>query len=341
MPATTVMPVSAAARRTPSAHGPSRGSATGCSETPNRHIVASGNTTSRAPSAAARRVYSSTVVRLAAGSVPLSICARAIRMRFRVGRAAVTGSDAVPRHREHRVTQPASLRCDGDAGTVQLGHHLPPAHPRPEHALTRRGGPGAVGRGQQRVDRLARNIVVDKHFRQPLSQIGRSLEMVGVARQCQADRAIAVKQHPAAPSAQLVTRAVDHQSAGGQPGPQCRPGVRHLLDRVLAQHVERAHQHRPQPGQLETAEGELHPGRRRRLCGVDPHRVDLQADHPHVCPHVAAAGRPVPASSPAARRNPGRPPGGLPLTPAEPAPAANEPASGRSGAAGCTRWYPA
>ena len=56
MPATTVMPASAAIRRTPSAQGPSTGSAIGASGTPNRHIVASGNTTSDAPASTARPV---------------------------------------------------------------------------------------------------------------------------------------------------------------------------------------------------------------------------------------------------------------------------------------------
>ncbi len=56
IPAITVIPASAAMRRTASAHGPSTGSAIGASGTPNRHIVASGNTTSAAPASAARLV---------------------------------------------------------------------------------------------------------------------------------------------------------------------------------------------------------------------------------------------------------------------------------------------
>ena len=56
MPATTVIPARAAMPRTPSAQGPSMASATGASGTPNRDIVPSGNTTSRAPASAARRV---------------------------------------------------------------------------------------------------------------------------------------------------------------------------------------------------------------------------------------------------------------------------------------------
>ena len=56
MPAMTVMPALDAMRRTPSAHGPSNGSASSDSGTPNRHIVASGNSTRLAPASAARRV---------------------------------------------------------------------------------------------------------------------------------------------------------------------------------------------------------------------------------------------------------------------------------------------
>ena len=47
MPATTTMPVRSAMARTPDAHGPSSGSATGANGTPKRHIVASGKSTSR------------------------------------------------------------------------------------------------------------------------------------------------------------------------------------------------------------------------------------------------------------------------------------------------------
>ena len=85
MPAMTVMPASVAIRRTPSAHGPSVGSAIGASGTPNWHMVASGNTTSVAPASAAWRVYSRTTCRFAAGSLPLRICANAIRMSASLG----------------------------------------------------------------------------------------------------------------------------------------------------------------------------------------------------------------------------------------------------------------
>ena len=67
-------------RRTPLAQGPPTGSAIGASGTPNRHMVASGKTTNFAPASAARPVYSRTSSRFAAGSVPLRICANAIRM---------------------------------------------------------------------------------------------------------------------------------------------------------------------------------------------------------------------------------------------------------------------
>src|ERR1700761_1451607 len=95
MPAITVIPDSVAIRRTPSAQGPSTGSAIGPSGTPNRHMVASGNTTSFAPASAARPAYSRTSCRFCAGSVPLRICANAIRMGASLGASAVGGLGVV------------------------------------------------------------------------------------------------------------------------------------------------------------------------------------------------------------------------------------------------------
>ena len=48
-------------------------------------MVASGNTTSFAPASAAWRLYSATSCKFAAGSVPLRICAKAIRMSASLG----------------------------------------------------------------------------------------------------------------------------------------------------------------------------------------------------------------------------------------------------------------
>ena len=111
-----------------------------------------------------------------------------------------------------------------------------------------------------------------------------------VARQRQAHRAVGVQQHPAAAPAEFVAGAVDDQTARARVGPHHRPRVGHRVDVVLAQHVERPHQHRLQSGQFETAEGEFDVGRRHGRCGaggVDPLGVDLQADDPHVGPHRA------------------------------------------------------
>ena len=87
MPATTTMPARAAMSRTALAQGPSNGSATPPSGTPKRTMVASGKSTSDAPASTARRVYSSTSVRLAAGSVLLWIWASAIRIPERMAPA--------------------------------------------------------------------------------------------------------------------------------------------------------------------------------------------------------------------------------------------------------------
>ena len=67
MPATMTSPARSAISRSRFAHGPSAGSATGPSGRPNRAIVASGQTSSRAPAAAASVAYSSTWSRLASG----------------------------------------------------------------------------------------------------------------------------------------------------------------------------------------------------------------------------------------------------------------------------------
>ncbi len=79
---------------------------------------------------------------------------------------------------------------------------------------------------------------------------------------------------PAAPAAQLVAGAVDDQPARRQPRLHQRPRVAHRLDRILAQHVEGAHQNRCPPGQFEAAEPEFHAVARRR----HSIRVDLKAD---------------------------------------------------------------
>ena len=105
MPATTTTPASPAIDRTADAHGPSSGSATGASGTPNRHIVASGNTTSAAPASAARAVSSATSFRLAAGSVPARIWASAMRMRRAYG---------------PRATQPAVNASSASNSSVML-----------------------------------------------------------------------------------------------------------------------------------------------------------------------------------------------------------------------------
>jgi hypothetical protein len=81
IPAATVMPARSAMSRTAFAHLPSTGCAISASDPPPKHrIIASGNTTSRAPSVAARPVYSSIVARFSATSSVLVTWARAIRI---------------------------------------------------------------------------------------------------------------------------------------------------------------------------------------------------------------------------------------------------------------------
>ena len=121
-------------------------------------------------------------------------------------------------------------------------------------------------------------------------------------------------------------RIVDHASATAS-------------SRVLAQHVERAHQNRAQPGQFETAERELD-GRRCGVAGARPAPDRSPGRPPARRCAPCAAGSPAPAWSPAARRSRGRPPADRRRTAARCAPAASAPASGRCGAAGWRRWCP-
>ncbi len=107
----------------------------------------------------------------------------------------------------------------------------------------------------------------------------------------QAHRPVSIQQNPAAMPAQLVTGTVHDQSVRGEPGPHGVPGVGDGVRRVLAQHIERAHQYRAQPSQLESAEGEfdaIRPGVAGRR---HPFRIDLQTDYPNVGPDGAQPGR--------------------------------------------------
>ncbi len=75
---------------------------------------------------------------------------------------------------------------------------------------------------------------------------------------------------------QLVAGALDQQRAGARHLP---PGRVHPVLRVLPEHVERAHHHRREPGQLETAPAELQArGIGEREGGAHPYRIDLQTD---------------------------------------------------------------
>ena len=71
-----------------------------------------------------------------------------------------------PRHREHPVAHAAPRRFDRPAVIAQKVQHRAPPLSGPEHAVTGDAGPRAVRGDEQGVDRLARDIVVDKHFGQ-------------------------------------------------------------------------------------------------------------------------------------------------------------------------------
>ena len=163
--------------------------------------------------------------------------------------------------------------------------HRPPAHPRPEHAMPRDAGPRAVGGGQQGVDRLARDVVMDQHLGQPLGQIRRALDGERVTGQREADRTVGVEQHPAhrRPSSSQVPSTIN------PPGASRDRITAHASatasTRILAQHVERPHQHRVPARPVRNRRARI----RLRHCGgtgrADPIGVDLQADDPDVGAH--------------------------------------------------------
>jgi hypothetical protein len=66
-----------------------------------------------------------------------------------------------------------------------------------------------VGGAQQRVDRLAVDVVVDQHLGQPFGEVGWAVDGERIAGQRQADRPVGVQQHPTAATAQFVAGAVD------------------------------------------------------------------------------------------------------------------------------------
>ena len=84
-----------------------------------------------------------------------------------VGGQVLGGSYRRPRHGEHRITRGAPLRLDVDARGAEIRQHRPPPVARTEQRMPGGRRPCSISRGEQSVDRLARNIVVDKHFGQP------------------------------------------------------------------------------------------------------------------------------------------------------------------------------
>jgi hypothetical protein len=118
----------------------------------------------------------------------------------------------------------------------------------PKHPVARDAGPRAVGGGQQGVDRLAGDVVVDQHLGQPFGEVRRTVDRERIAGRRQVHRPISVHQHPATEAAELVACAVDDQPSRCQLPLHHRPCLANAFNRVLAQHVECAHQNRCLPG---------------------------------------------------------------------------------------------
>ena len=95
----------------------------------------------------------------------------------------------------------------------------------------------------------------------------------------QGQRPVGVEGHPRRAPSPLVAGALDDHPAGAEGGPHRVPGLGRRGLVVLAQHVERPHEHRLQSGQFESADPEVDP-RRVAVGGDRGHagRVDLQAD---------------------------------------------------------------
>ena len=154
------------------------------------------------------------------------------------GATADHGTDSTPSRSRRRGGS------TGRPSAAQHVQHRPPAHPRAEHPVARGAGPCAVGRGQQGVDRLAGDVVVDQHLGQPLGQIRRASIANGshASVRLTGPSASSSTQQQRLPSSSQVPSTIS--PPGASRVPHLRPRVGHRLDVVLAQHVERAHQNR-------------------------------------------------------------------------------------------------
>ncbi len=143
MPATTSSSYWAAIRRTSVAHGPSRPSARGRNGIPKHAIVASGNTTTWAPAAAASAAPCRTSSRLLAGSGVVLSWQRATRnepaiIHLAVAIVVIGHSDPAP-PRVHRAGWTDRAGEEGHA----RGNRTPPPAPAGERG-GRSGGPSGV-----------------------------------------------------------------------------------------------------------------------------------------------------------------------------------------------------
>ena len=182
--------------------------------------------------------------------------------------------DGLPRHGQLAVAVPHRPVC-GQSSAAQA-------------AVQRCRGPNgayAAARSQASssaassvVHRLARHVVVDQRLGQPLGERRRPVQRRQVRGQRQRARPVGVERHPGRPPADLVAGALDEQPARREPGAQRRPGLGAGRLVVLPQDVERPHDERPQPGQLEAAAPERQPrprgrpARRRPAPGRSPAR---------------------------------------------------------------------
>ena len=161
------------------------------------------------------------------------------------------------------------------------------------------------------MHRLARHVVVDERLGQPLG------ERRSAGRGPAGARRASASAGPPRPSAtQAARRPTSSQvpstssPPGARPPREHPPGVGRRLLLVLAQHVERAHDDRPQPRQLEPAAREAQPVGLGRPAPPRPAPGRSPARRPARRAAPRAAARAARPRSPGSRRSPGRRPAG-------------------------------
>ena len=168
---------------------------------------------------------------------------------FRPGRRRTSGRSP-RRAASGGSSRPAASPASASVSTAAVQRWRGPKVDSPA-AAAQRGVEGA----QELVHRLAGHVVVDQRLGQPLGQVRRALpRSSGAGGERQRQRAVGVQRHPGRAPSVLVAGALDQQPARrrARRTSSSQASAADVLV-VLPQHVERAHQHRAQAGELESA----------------------------------------------------------------------------------------